>query len=110
MKGAHVSADTDAFVVVDFWRAIGNDTAELEAELRQLAAAYRRAPGVLSCDFTRVDGDPGRYMAVFRYANADAREAFVSNPDLDVSGTLERLGALWTLASPVHRGSPLTNT
>lgn len=99
-----------AFVVVDFWRATTADTHLLDAELTQLARHFRTMPGVLSCDFTRVDGDAGRYMAIFRYADAAAREAFVSDPSAAVSESLVRLGQWWALDSPIYRGAPLQGT
>ena len=102
----------DAYVVVDFWRATTADTHLLEGELTLLAAHFRRMPGVLSCDFTRMDDDAGdhRYMAVFRYADAAAREAFVTDPTAAVSDSLTRLAAWWKLDSPIYRGEPLGET
>lgn len=62
-------------------------------------------PGVLSVDFTTLDNDPDRYLVIFRYASAAAREAFVATDD--VRSTLERLKPLWDLESPIYKGSPL---
>lgn len=106
----------DSYVVVDFWRAIAantdSDTHLLERELTLLATHFRRMPGVLSCDFARVaggtEGGGGRYMAVFRYASAAAREAFVTDPTAAVSDSLARLAAWWELDSPVYRGEPFS--
>jgi heme-degrading monooxygenase HmoA len=96
--------DTSVFVVVDIWRVRPEKQTEVEAELTEAGRIFRRQPGVLSVDFTHLDGDPTRYLVVFRYADAAAREAFVSTPELQ--DTLRRLSQLWDLVSPIHKGTP----
>ena len=94
-----------AFVVVDIWRVKGGMQSQLDEVLVETGAAFRQQPGVLSVDFTRLDDDPERYLVVFRYRDAKAREDFVSTPEL--KSTLARLSALWDLESPIYKGNPV---
>jgi heme-degrading monooxygenase HmoA len=96
--------DTSAFVVVDIWRVRPGKQADVERELREAGRHFRQQPGILSVDFTHLDGDPARYLVVFRYTNADAREAFVASQEL--RATLQLLSALWDRESPVYMGLP----
>ncbi|HUG16764.1 MAG TPA: antibiotic biosynthesis monooxygenase family protein [Thermomicrobiales bacterium] len=97
--------DRSVFVVVDFWRVRPGKRDALEQLLIESGPKFRRQPGVLSVDFTRLDDDPNRYLVVFRYQDAAAREAFVATEELKT--TLARLSKLWDLDSPVHTGSPI---
>ncbi len=99
------SSDTSVFVVVDIWRVKPGMQAELEQVLAESGAQFRSMPGVLSVDFTLLDGDPDRYLVVFRYADAAAREAFVATDEL--RSTMARLRDLWDLESPIYQGTPV---
>jgi quinol monooxygenase YgiN len=99
-----VSVSRSAFVVVDLWRVRPGRRTEVEQVLAKAGTLFRAQPGVLSVDFTHLDGDPDRYVVVFRYQDAAAREAFVSTPEL--TATLKRLSSLWDLESPVYKGFP----
>lgn len=98
------SEDSSAFVVVDIWRGKPGKRDELRHVLTDSGALFRRQPGVLSVDYTLLDNDPDRYLVVFRYANAAAREAFVATDEL--KATMARLGELWDLESPIYKGTP----
>lgn len=97
-----------AFVVVDIWRVKAGMHDQLEQLLLDSAAAFRQRPGVLSVDFTHLDGDPDLYLVVFRYEDAGARANFVATPEL--KSTLERLSAFWDLESPIYKGNPVVDT
>jgi heme-degrading monooxygenase HmoA len=96
--------DQSVFVVVDIWRVKPGGHAQLEQVLAESGRLFRSQPGVLSVDFTRLEDDPDRYLVVFRYTNAAAREAFVATPEL--KATLGRLSSYWDLDSPVYKGIP----
>ena len=98
-------AESSAYVVVDFWRARPGREAELERKLSESVVAFRAHPGVLSVDFTRVEGDPSHYLVIFRYDSAASRAAFVAT-DL-VRDTLNDLSDLWDLDGQVWRGEPI---
>jgi heme-degrading monooxygenase HmoA len=95
---------TSAYVVVDIWRVKPGRHAELREVLTESGARFRTMSGVLSVDYTLVEGDPDRYLVVFRYADAAAREAFVATDEL--RSTMSRLRDLWDLESPIYRGVP----
>lgn len=96
--------DTSAYVVVDIWSVKPGKHAELRAVLTESGARFRSMPGVLSVDYTLLEGDPDRYLVVFRYADAAAREAFVATDEL--RSTMSRLRDLWDLESPIYKGGP----
>jgi quinol monooxygenase YgiN len=96
-----------AFIVVDIWRAKPGQQQQLDQLLADSAAAFRQQPGVLSVDFTRLEDDPERYLVVFRYQDAQAREDFVATPQL--KATLSALSEFWDLESPIYKGIPLEN-
>jgi quinol monooxygenase YgiN len=75
---------------------------EIERLLSDAARSFRAQPGILSVDFTHMNGDPGRYLVVFRYVDAAAREAFQHTSVL--KETMARLCELWDLESPVWQG------
>jgi heme-degrading monooxygenase HmoA len=102
---AEAEPTTSAYVVVDFWHVRPGREAELERKLAESAVAFRQHPGVLSVDFTRVEGDPGRYLVVFRYDTAESRAAFVATSL--VHDALNDLADLWDLDGQVWRGEPL---
>lgn len=81
------------FVVVDTWRVKPGKEAEIVAVLAEVRQRFLTVPGIVSVDFAHIDGDAGRYLVVFRYADAAARAAFVSTDDL--KSTMTRLRALW---------------
>lgn len=99
------SATSSVFVVVDIWRAKPGKREELRAALAESGARFRTMPGVLSVDYTLLDNDPDRYLVVFRYLDAAAREAFVATDEL--RSTMERLSELWDLESPIWLGTPI---
>jgi quinol monooxygenase YgiN len=94
-----------AFVVVDIWRAKPGKHDELREELARSGARFRTMAGVLSVDYTLLDNDPDRYLVVFRYTDAAAREAFVATDEL--RSTMTRLSELWELESPIYLGTPI---
>jgi len=96
--------DTSVYVVVDIWRVKPGKSVELRAVLTESGARFRSMPGVLSVDYTLLEGDPDRYLVVFRYADAAAREAFVATDEL--RSTMSRLRDLWDLESPIYKGVP----
>lgn len=96
--------DTSVFVVVDIWRAKPGKHDALRQVLTESGMLFRTMPGVLSVDYTLLDNDPDRYLVVFRYADAAAREAFVATDEL--RDTMARLSDLWDLESPVYKGTP----
>jgi quinol monooxygenase YgiN len=100
-----VQQDRSVFVVVDIWRVKPGKHDRLEELLAECGAAFRRQPGVLSVDFTRLLDEPDRYLVVFRYRDAEARESFVATPALQSAMT--RLADLWDLDSPLYRGNPV---
>jgi quinol monooxygenase YgiN len=97
--------NSSAFVVVDIWRVKPGKHDELREELARSGARFRTMPGVLSVDYTLLDNDPGRYLVVFRYTDAAAREAFVATDEL--RSTMTRLRDLWDLESPIYLGTPV---
>ena len=99
-----LGTDNSAFVVVDIWRVKPGKHDELREVLAESGRRFRLMPGVLSVDYTLLDGDPDRYLVVFRYIDAAAREAFVAT-DL-LKDTMQRLQSLWDLESPVYKGTP----
>jgi quinol monooxygenase YgiN len=81
------------YVVVDTWRVKPGKEAEIIPILAEARRRFLAVPGVLSVDYARVDGDPGRILVVFRYADKATREAFVATEDL--KATMTRLSAFW---------------
>jgi heme-degrading monooxygenase HmoA len=98
------AAQTSVFVVVDIWRVKPGNSAEVQRTLAEAGGLFRGRPGVLSVDFTHLDGDPDRYLVVFRYASEEARQSFVATDDL--KDVLMRLSQLWELESPIYIGRP----
>ena len=96
--------DRSVFVVVDIWRAKPGKHEALRQVLAESGAMFRAMPGVLSVDYTLLDGDADRYLVVFRYSDAAAREAFVATDEL--RSTMVRLQDLWDLESPIYQGTP----
>ena len=92
------------FVVVDIWRVKPGKHDILRQALAESGMLFRTMPGVLSVDYTLLDNDPDRYLVVFRYADAAARESFVATDELKT--TMVRLRDLWDLESPVYKGFP----
>ncbi len=98
------STDSSVFVVVDIWRVKAGKHDEVREVLSEAGYLFRARPGVLSVDFTLLDNDPDRYLVVFRYADAAARESFVATDVL--KATMARLSELWDLESPIYTGTP----
>ena len=96
--------DSSVYVVVDLWRVKPGAHDELRDLLTASGTLFRTMPGVLSVDYTLLEGDPDRYLVVFRYADAAAREAFVATDEL--TSMMERLRELWDLESPIYKGVP----
>jgi quinol monooxygenase YgiN len=96
--------DTSVYVVVDIWRIKPGKHIELRAVLTESGARFRSMSDVLSVDYTLVEGDPDRYLVVFRYADAAARETFVATDEL--RSTMSRLRDLWDLERPIYKGVP----
>jgi heme-degrading monooxygenase HmoA len=91
-----------AFVVVDIWRVKEGKQAEITGVLAESARMFRSRPGILSVDYTHLDGDPERYLVVFRYTSQHDREAFQQTEEL--RETMQRLSELWDLESPIWKG------
>jgi quinol monooxygenase YgiN len=104
MRGAMAEQDV-GYVVVDTWRVKPGKEGEIAAVLAEVRQRFLTAPGVVSIDFAHIEGDPGRYLVVFRYRDAAAREAFVATDDL--KATMTRLRELWDFDGTSHRGVPM---
>lgn len=100
-----VTQERSVFVVVDLWRVRPGMRERLDSLLVECGGAFRQQPGILSVDFTRLVDDPDRYLVVFRYEDAEARESFVATPEL--KDAMTRLSELWDLDSPLYRGNPV---
>lgn len=85
--------DEAGYVVVDTWRVKRGKEAELASALAGIRQRFLIVPGIRSVDFAQIDGDTSRYLVIFRYRDAAAREAFVSTDDL--KATMARLSQLW---------------
>ena len=94
--------ETTAFVVVDLWRVKPGKREEVQQLLAEVGPLFRQQPGIRSVDFAHLDGDPERYLVVFRYVSREAREGFRGTDEL--KGTMARLSELWDLESPVYLG------
>ena len=46
--------------------------AEIASVLAEIRQRFLTVPGIVSVDFAHIDGDPGRYLVVFRYRDAAA--------------------------------------
>jgi quinol monooxygenase YgiN len=95
---------SSVFVVVDIWRVKPGRHAETRRLLTESGRMFRAHAGVLSVDYTLLDNDPDRYLVVFRYADAAARESFVATDEL--RSTMASLKELWDLESPIYIGTP----
>jgi heme-degrading monooxygenase HmoA len=95
---------TSVFVVVDIWHVKPGKHDELRQALTESGARFRSMPGILSVDYTMLDGDPDRYLVVFRYSDAAARAAFVATDELKT--TMNTLVELRDLESPIFKGVP----
>lgn len=90
------------YVVVDVWRAKPGKREAVDNVLRDCAERFRQAEGVVSVDYTRLEGQPDMYLVVFRYVDQAARERFTASDDL--VSTMSTLRQLWDLESPIYRG------
>lgn len=99
------TANSSVFVVVDIWRVKPGKHDELRQVLAESGRRFRSMPGVLSVDYTLLDNDSDRYLVVFRYTDAAARQAFVATHEL--RSTMARLSELWDLESPIYLGIPI---
>lgn len=89
------------YVVVDTWRVKPGKEVEIAPVLDEARQRFLTAPGIVSIDFARIDNDPRRYLVVFRYTDAAAREAFVGTEDL--KATMARLRELWDFDGTSHQ-------
>lgn len=101
-----MTGDDAGYVVVDTWRVKSGKEAELGTALAEMRQRFLTVPGVVSVDFAQVDGDASRYLVVFRYRDAAAREAFVNTEDL--KATMARLRELWDFDGTALRGINLS--
>ncbi len=81
------------FVVVDTWQVKPGKEAEIATLLDGIRQQFLIVPGIVSIDFAYIDNDPRRYLVVFRYTDAAAREAFVTTENLKAA--MARLRELW---------------
>jgi quinol monooxygenase YgiN len=91
------------FVVVDIWRARPGKQQELRDALVDAGRQFRAMDGVVSVDYTQLVDDESRYLVIFRYRDAEARNAFVATDAL--RSTMQRLEALWDVESPIYQGA-----
>jgi len=89
------------FVVVDTWQVKPDKKAEIAVALDEIRQQFLTFPGIVSIDFAHIDNDPRRYLVVFRYTDAAAREAFVNTDDL--KGAMARLRDLWDFAGTSYQ-------
>jgi quinol monooxygenase YgiN len=92
------------FVVVDTWLVRPGKRDALEATLADAARWFRAQPDVLSVEFNHIDGNPDRYLAVFRYRNLHARDTLQKTTYL--STLRERLQDLWDVEIRAIKGHP----
>jgi quinol monooxygenase YgiN len=90
------------YVVVDTWRVKAGKEAEIIPILAETRRRFLDVPGIRSVDYAHVDGDPGRILVVFRYADKATREAFVATDDL--KATMTRLSDYWESDGLICRG------
>ena len=90
------------YVVVDTWRVRPGKETEIVPVLAEIRERFLAVPGIISVDFAHFDGDPGRILVVFRYADAAARAAFVATDDL--KATMSRLSDYWEFDGVGIRG------
>lgn len=90
------------FVVVDIWKAKPGKQEQLHAVLSDAGRLFRAQDGVVSVDYTQLVDDEERYLVVFRYRDADVRNAFVQTDAL--TAVMTRLEELWDLESPIYQG------
>jgi quinol monooxygenase YgiN len=83
------------FVVVDVWRVKAGKENAIRQVLADAHRRFLRRPEILSVDYCLVDGEPDRYLVVFRYTDESARESFIQSEDLRT--TMETLSELWDL-------------
>lgn len=95
-------SDRAGYVVVDVWRAKPGKRDDVDTVLRDCAERFRKADGVVSVDYTRLEGQPDMYLVVFRYTDREARERFTASDEL--ISTMGVLRQLWDLESPIYRG------
>jgi quinol monooxygenase YgiN len=84
--------------VYEYWEA--NDPAlreTLETALKRHMPALNVVPGVRSVDFTELKTRPGRYLALFRYADEGVRSSFLSSEA--VRALRAEVDPLWTRVS-----------
>ena len=70
---------------------------QLEDVLRRHLPALQTVPGVCSVDFAEVDGQPGRYLAIFRYDHEGIRPTFLASDA--VKALRAEVDPLWTRVS-----------
>jgi quinol monooxygenase YgiN len=90
--------DGRQLTVYEHWEAVGpTQRKQLEDVLRRNLPALNAIHGVTSVEFAELRTQPGRYLALFRYADEGVRSAFLR------SEPVQRLRAeaepLWTRVS-----------
>ena len=96
-------ADCEAgYVVVDVWKVKPGKEAETRKVLSNAKREFSSYPGIVSIHYALVDGDPTRYLVVFRYRDHQTRAEFVSTELL--KSTMTRLSELWDLDGVFFEG------
>jgi heme-degrading monooxygenase HmoA len=90
------------YVVVDVWRVKPGKEDAIRSVLATAQRQFSEFPGIVSIDYALVDGDPSRYLVVFRYRDQQAREEFVATSEL--KETMNRLRDYWDLDGIFFRG------
>jgi quinol monooxygenase YgiN len=84
--------------VYEYWEARDPSLRKrLEATLKQHTPALSVVPGVRSVDFTELKTQPGRYLALFRYADEGVRASFLRSEA--VRALRAEVDPLWTQVS-----------
>lgn len=94
---------TDAgFVVVDTWKVKPGKEESIKAVLASAQQSLASHPDVISVDYCLIDGNPDRYLVVFRYTSESAREQFVAAEEL--TSTMATLQEYWDLDDVYVKG------
>jgi quinol monooxygenase YgiN len=90
------------YAVVDVWKVKPGKEDPIREVLADARDRFSAHPDVLSVDYCLVDGDPSRYLVIFRYTSEEAREKFVASADL--KSTMTTLSQYWDLDNVYVKG------
>jgi quinol monooxygenase YgiN len=97
-----MNSETAGFVVVDVWKVKPGKEKAIRPILADALDRFQKHPEILSVDYCLADGDPSRYLVVFRYISEAARDAFVATTEL--IATMETLAEFWDLDEVFVKG------